>query len=37
MDRGKIINNLKDFVNESTALISISAEDGNFSRILGLN
>lgn len=37
LDRGKIISNVKDFSNESTALISISADDGNFSRILGLN
>ena len=26
-DRGKIINNLNDFVNESVGLISISGED----------
>ena len=37
MDRGKITNNINDFPNESTALISISAEDMTFSRIIGLN
>ena len=35
MDRGKITNNINDFPNESTALISISAEDMTFSRIIG--
>ncbi|CAD8111372.1 unnamed protein product [Paramecium sonneborni] len=37
MDRGKITNNINDFPNESTALISISAEDVTFGRIIGLN
>lgn len=37
MDRGKITNNINEFPNESTALISISAEDTNFARIIGLN
>ncbi|CAD8192732.1 unnamed protein product [Paramecium pentaurelia] len=37
MDRGKITNNINDFPNESTALISISAEDITFGRIIGLN
>lgn len=37
MDRGKITNNINDFPNESTALISISAEDATFGRIIGLN
>jgi hypothetical protein len=37
MDRGKITNNINDFPNESTALISISAEDMTFARIIGLN
>ena len=36
-DRGKITNNINDFPNESTALISISAEDITFARIIGLN
>lgn len=36
-DRGKIINNLNDFVNESVGLISISGEDSNFAKIIGLN
>jgi PAS domain S-box-containing protein len=37
VDRGKITNNINDFPNESTALISISAEDLTFARIIGLN
>lgn len=37
MDRGKITNNINDFPNESTALISISAEDAAFGRIVALN
>ncbi|CAD8104910.1 unnamed protein product [Paramecium sonneborni] len=37
MDRGKITTNINDFPNESTSLISISAEDITFGRIIGLN
>jgi hypothetical protein len=37
MDRIKITNNINDFPNDSKSLISISAEDMTFARIIGLN
>ncbi|EGR30970.1 hypothetical protein IMG5_119850 [Ichthyophthirius multifiliis] len=37
IDRSKTTNNINDFQNESTGLISISAEDVSFARISALN
>ncbi|KAL4426928.1 hypothetical protein ABPG74_012928 [Tetrahymena malaccensis] len=37
VDRSKTTNNINEFQNESTGLISVSAEDVSFARISGLN
>ena len=37
IDRSKITNNINDFANESTGLVSVSGEDVAFGRVIALN
>ena len=37
IDRSKVTNNINDFANEATGLVSISGEDSQFGRVTSLN